>query len=51
MLNSHGPFPTAGKVSCALVFTPSPKSITKSLYFIVSKSCWERVVKLLPDNM
>ena len=30
MLNSDGPFPTAGKVSCALVFTPTPKSITKS---------------------
>jgi len=34
MLNSHGPLPTAGKVSCALVSTPSPKSITKSLYFL-----------------
>jgi len=37
-------------VICALVFRPFPKSITKFRYFIVSKSDWTRIVKLLPDN-
>jgi hypothetical protein len=50
----NGPFPIAGRVNWALVFTQLPKSITKFLYFIVWMYCWASAwfccLKILVDK-